>query len=155
MKKMMEQSKVVLDALNQQRKGGLIKLEQRVSDLMDKSITADNLDNPSLVDTLRGVIQAVNSALLVMNSHDKLIDALMNEVVRLFSLSEESASGAMQASFASEVVGSLLLEKGVFTAEELEKHQKVVKARIEAMRKQHQEMLAKQQAGEEPPKIEV
>jgi hypothetical protein len=145
-KKKVEDAQVVFNALNQQRKGSILKLEERVSSLMDGSINIDNLEKPQLVNVLREMAQSMNSALLALSSHDKLIDTLLNELVRVFSMAESGADGSMQAAFAIEVIGNLLLNKEVVSKEEIETEQKKTQDRIEKAREEHQKMMAQKQA---------
>jgi len=147
--KAMRDAQMVLEALNQQRKGAIEKLGERTQTLLDSGkLNVEHLENADLVNALREIVQSVNSALLALSSHDKLIDLLIRDLTGTHSLASTMQEGVIQASFAVEAIAGVLLEKGVVTQEDLIAQETKVKERIAEMRE-----AAEKQASQPPIEI--
>ena len=147
MQEMAQKSRMILEALNQQRKGAVNKLEERIQGLLDSNkLNVEHLKNPELVNTLREIVQSLNSALLALSSHDKLIDLLIRDLTGTYTLTQNLQEGTVQTSLALEAVAGVLLEKELVTQEELVNQENKVKERIRAMRE-----AAEKQASQGPP----
>jgi hypothetical protein len=130
--KEMEQAQMVFKALQQQRKGALLELEKRAEKLLDGT---DKLTKPELegeegakilANILREVVSAINSAHIALDTHDKLLDMLIQDLGKVVDQAQAATNGLLHVSVMSEVMMQVLLSKDIFTEEDLkEAHKKV------------------------------
>lgn len=131
-----QQAQDVLNKLNQQKQQALSALEKRVDSLLEdtKKLTAPSLageEGPrTTANVLRELISAANSTLLIVDSQNRLIDMLVNDLGATVEKLGSIGQGFMYTSMTSEVMLRTLLDKGVFSEEELKAaQQKIIASR--------------------------
>lgn len=135
----MEKSQMVLQALHNQRKGALAELEKKANNLLNdtSNLTKPNLDGEDsskiLANTLRELIASINSTQLVLDSHDKLVDMIINDLGGALDQINGTGNGLLQTSMMAETLVQTLLSKGVVTEDELKETHKTVAAKTREM----------------------
>lgn len=128
----MEKGQIVLQALQNQRKGALKELERKANNLLNDAsqLTKPNLEGEEsgkiLANTLREIVTSVNSVQLTLDAHDKLIDMLINDLGGMLDQLNGTTNGLIQTSMMVEVMLKTLMDKGIFTEDELKEAHKVV-----------------------------
>jgi hypothetical protein len=131
--------------LEQQRKGAVASLDKKVNSLLD---SVDKLTRPTLegedapavlANTLREIIQSLNSVHFALEAHDKLIDMIIQDLIGTVEQVQGSAQGLLHTSMMSQVMLTTLMDKGLITEEELKAtHTKVAALAKESMAKLRQ-----------------
>jgi hypothetical protein len=123
--KQADSTKIVLDTLQQQRKGSLAALESVVDRLVKDT---DKLTKPSLesensgailANTLRELIKCLSSTQLALDSHDKLMDMLINDLTSTITQLNGTTQGLLHTSMMAQTMLSTMIKKGVVTEDEL------------------------------------
>lgn len=128
----MQQAQQLINKLNQQKQTALTALEKRVDVLLEDTnkLTAPALageEGPrTLANTLRELISSTNSTLLILDSQNQFIDMLVNDLGATAEKLANATQGLMYTSMTSEVMLRTLLDKGVFSEEELKETQKKI-----------------------------
>lgn len=130
-----QQAQQLLEKLNRQKQTALSALEKKVDSLLDNT---DKLTVPSLkgeegpkvvANTLRELVASINSTLLIVDSQNQLIDMLINDLGATAEKLAQYTHGLLNTSMMSEVMFRTLLDKNVFSNEELQAtHAKLMSA---------------------------
>jgi len=130
-------SKVVLASIQKQRKGALEVLTKKVEGLFQST---DKLTRPSLegedgprilANTLRELIVSLNSVHAVIDSHDKLVDMIINDMMGMVDQLQSTTEGLLHTSMMAEVVMKTLLGKGIFSEVELKQTHSMIAAQAQ------------------------
>jgi alkylhydroperoxidase/carboxymuconolactone decarboxylase family protein YurZ len=137
----MEQGKIALQTLNKQRKGAIDNLEKKTESILDKvkKFTKPHFkgeDGPAtLANSLRELAQIANSTHLALESHDKLVDMIIGDLIGVVEQTQSLTTGLLQTSVMTEVMMRTCIDKELFTREELnESHKKVAAQTQEQMK---------------------
>jgi len=116
----LKNAKMVLDAVNQQRKESIVTLKRKNADLQDSDkMTMEFLGTAAAVDTVRTMSNALNSTCQALDSHDKVIDMLINDLIGSMNTMRKMQEAMYELSASEETVLRALMAKGIVTEDEL------------------------------------
>lgn len=117
----MQDARIALARLNQDRQEGLKKLEDKVSDLLNSEVL--NMkhmnENKDLVITLRDLVNAANANLLVIEAHDRLLNMMISDLVNLTRNVEMQSHNTFVTSSHLQTLLAILEADGLITEDKM------------------------------------
>jgi hypothetical protein len=116
----LKNAKVVLDAVNQQRKQSIEGLRRSNQSLQDnEKMTMESLGTAAAVDIVRTMSTALNASFQALESHDKIIDMLNNDLVGSMNQVRKMQEALYELSASEETALRAMMKKSLLTEDEL------------------------------------
>ncbi len=141
----MEGAQIILNTINQQRKGALEILERKAEQLSaNEDLNMEKLESAVLVNFARELVQSVNSSFLTLEAHDKLIDLIIGDLSASVAQLQSLSGGLLQVGGTSEILVQALLDEKILTRESLEKAHKKISENVKEAVKEAEEKETKE-----------